>query len=172
MKASPATIMCAMLASLLPCIGMVSPLQPETAQSFQEPAVTIEGHVRYEGGKPAKGYWVTLDSQSYQTQGHLDVIPFDIPRKAAGAVIVNDPNAVENHFTSARSAKVDSRGHYAFTGLALGTYSVVVSNAKNGEIRKSKRSIHEAAYQLPPAERLTVSGGQNSRHDFTLTISR
>ncbi len=90
----------------------------------------FEGYIRDQTGNSVQGVRVTLNQGYITTQGHTDVVPLYVPGAVVGAVVFNDPNAVEDHPINDHEAVTDGTGHYSFKNLAPGSYSFWVSPTK------------------------------------------
>jgi hypothetical protein len=153
--------------------GLLIALLAVTSAQAQTPrtAPALEGYVRDQNGKPVKGVRITVNQGSYTTQGHQDVIPLFIPNKVMGAIVFDDPNAVEEHSINEHAATTDGKGHYSLRKLPPGGYTFWASPTKRSfndwgaivEVKKLARS-----YQFPKSERVTVESGHAAVRDVVL----
>jgi protocatechuate 3,4-dioxygenase beta subunit len=160
------TLFRASLVALL--AGVAAPAQAPR----QAPAAgVLDGYVRDQDGKPVKGVRITVNQGSYAIQGHTDVIPLFIPNKLMGAIVFNDPNAVEQHSINEHAATTDAKGHYSFKKLPPGTYTFWASPTKKSfndwgaivEVKKLARS-----YRFPEASHVTIAREGPTAQDVTL----
>lgn len=84
----------------IPAVAMLLLANGSVQAASLRPTTTtgvLEGFVRDQYGKPVKGARVWVNQGSYTTQGRTGIIPIFIPKLFIGAMVFDDPNAVQNH---------------------------------------------------------------------------
>src|ERR1017187_6964495 len=133
----------------------------------------IEGYIRDESGKPIKNVFVSIDQGYYATQGHTDVVPIYIPNTVAGAVVFNDPNAVDFHNVNEHHAKTSENGHYILKSVPPGRYTFSAQPLNRDWVwgTTSTNEKLERKYVFSGSDTkdpITVVGGQKVVHDVVL----
>lgn len=128
----------------IPAVAMLLLANGSVQAASLRPTTTtgvLEGFVRDQYGKPVKGARVWVNQGSYTTQGRTDIIPIFIPKVFIGAMVFDDPNAVQNHVINGHATRTDNNGHYAFKRLASGSYAFRVSSTKQSDSSSGNQSI-------------------------------
>jgi protocatechuate 3,4-dioxygenase beta subunit len=138
----------------------------------------LEGFVRDDTGKPVKGALIGVNQGSYITQGETAVIPLIFP-KAAGAIILSDPDAINAHYIESHFAKTDSKGHFIFKKLPPGQYSFSVRGMKKyyGDFRTSERGLVPNKklldkYTFPDDTQIILTTGETAIKEIALHAKR
>jgi hypothetical protein len=134
----------------------------------------LEGFVRDDSGKPVKGALVSVNKGSYTTQGETAVIPLIFP-KAAGAIILSDPDVINVHYVESHFAKTDGKGHFVFKKLPSGQYHFSVRGMKKyyGDFKTSERGLVPDKklldkYSFPAGTQIVLTKGETAMKEIVL----
>jgi hypothetical protein len=151
---------------------------PTTKAEKVRMPVALEGYIRDTNGKPVEGVLVMASEGSVATQGETAVIPIISP-KVVGAVVIDDPNAIQIHDYNTHFTKTNSRGYYVFKTLSPGSYHFAASGRKKyvGDFRTHTNNLVAkkgllAKYKFPPGEAIRIKGGETLVKDIVLQPSK